>query len=55
MSLEEVVEFERNPHFEAAVRLRKIDDRAKNPTAVTPGFLHFVRHVAAALAARSAV
>lgn len=53
MSSEEVVEFQRNPHFEAAVRLRKIDDRAKNPAAVTPDFPHFVRHITAALSART--
>lgn len=51
MSPAEVTEFERNPHFEAAVRLRKIDDQAKDPAAATPGFLHFVRHIDAALSA----
>jgi phosphonate degradation associated HDIG domain protein len=55
MSLEEVAEFERNPHFEAAVRLRKIDDCAKSPAAATPAFGHFVQHIEAALSARAVV
>lgn len=33
MSKEERAEFERNPHHEAAVRLRRIDDQAKDPEA----------------------
>jgi phosphonate degradation associated HDIG domain protein len=53
MSPTEVEAFERNPHFEAAVRLRKIDDRAKDPAAVTPAFLHFVRHIDASLSDRA--
>ena len=31
MSPEEVEDFRREPHFEAAVRLRKWDDTGKNP------------------------
>jgi gamma-butyrobetaine dioxygenase len=33
MSSEEVAAFEQSPHHEGAVRLRKIDDRAKDPAA----------------------
>ena len=36
MSSEELAEFERTPHHEAAVRLRRIDDRAKDPEATCP-------------------
>lgn len=50
MSAEEVAEFRNNPHFEAAIRLRIIDDRAKDPTSVTPDFMHFVRYIDEALA-----
>jgi phosphonate degradation associated HDIG domain protein len=49
MSAEEVAEFERNPHFEAAVRLRRIDDRAKDPAAMTPAFAEFLPHIDAVL------
>lgn len=50
MSPEEAEEFDRHPHGEAAVRLRRWDDAAKDPTAVTPSWEHFakiVRSVAA--------
>lgn len=53
MSPEEVSAFERHPHHAAAVRLRRIDDRAKNPSAITPDFLHFVPHIEAALSVRA--
>lgn len=36
MSAEEVSEFEANPHYKAAVRLRKWDDTAKVPDLPTP-------------------
>lgn len=54
MTAAEVADFELNSHFAAAVRLRRIDDRAKHPAAETPGFAHFVRHIDAALSARAA-
>jgi phosphonate degradation associated HDIG domain protein len=51
MSAEEVAQFRREPHFEAAARLRRIDEAAKDPAAQTPPFEHFLRHVDDALAA----
>jgi [1-hydroxy-2-(trimethylamino)ethyl]phosphonate dioxygenase len=36
---------------QSAVRLRKIDDRAKDPQAETPDFNHFVQYIDAALSA----
>lgn len=50
MSPEEVAEFERNPHAQAAVRLRRIDEAAKDPQAVTPTVDHFMRYVDQVLA-----
>jgi len=47
----DVAEFEKLPQFEAAVRLRRIDDQAKNPTAATPAFSHFAQFVDQALMA----
>lgn len=41
MSAPEVAEFEQNPHFRAAVRLRRWDDLAKDPHCVTPPLAHF--------------
>ena len=51
MSAEEITEFEKNPHFQAAVRLRVIDDLAKDPAAVTPPFRHFLPAIDASLRA----
>lgn len=36
MTAEELERFEQSPHHEAAIRLRKIDDHAKDPTAAPP-------------------
>lgn len=52
MAADEVIAFRTNPHFEAAVRLRTIDDKAKDPTTITPDFGHFVRYIDEALAGR---
>lgn len=54
MSAQEVADFERNPHFAEAVRLRRIDDRAKDPAAVTPPFAHFLPMIEAQLGGRRA-
>jgi [1-hydroxy-2-(trimethylamino)ethyl]phosphonate dioxygenase len=54
MTSDECKEFERHPHFKAAVRLRKIDDKAKDPRAETPDFAHFLPHLDEALSARGA-
>jgi phosphonate degradation associated HDIG domain protein len=54
MSAEEVAQFRQEPHFEAAVRLRRIDEIAKDPAAGTPPFEHFLSYVDAALPERSA-
>lgn len=45
MSPEEVREFELQPHFDAAVRLRRWDDEAKVVGLVTPDVRHFMRYV----------
>lgn len=43
MSPSEVAEFERNPHHEAACRLRRWDDIGKDPEAPVPGLEHYRR------------
>ncbi len=48
MSADEVAAFRANPHHEAAVRLRRLDEAAKDPAAVTPPFAHFLRYLDAA-------
>jgi phosphonate degradation associated HDIG domain protein len=55
MSPEEVAEFERNSHFAAAVRLRRIDDQAKDRHAETPPFAHFEPMIERALSDRPGV
>jgi [1-hydroxy-2-(trimethylamino)ethyl]phosphonate dioxygenase len=52
MSDEEIAEFHTEPHFAAAVRLRRYDDRAKVPGLATPPFEHFIPILEAARAAR---
>jgi gamma-butyrobetaine dioxygenase len=42
MTEAECREFEAHPHFAAAVRLRRWDDRAKTPGLATPPFAHFL-------------
>jgi phosphonate degradation associated HDIG domain protein len=49
MSADEVSEFQRMPYYDAAVRLRRYDDLAKNSSAVTPGFEHFLPAIDVAL------
>jgi [1-hydroxy-2-(trimethylamino)ethyl]phosphonate dioxygenase len=51
MSVAEVAEFERHAHFHDAVDLRRIDDLAKDPSAVTPPFAHFLPLIDAVLRA----
>jgi phosphonate degradation associated HDIG domain protein len=48
MSADEVAAFRANPHHAAAVRLRRLDEAAKDPAAVTPSFAHFLRYLDAA-------
>ena len=45
MSVEEVAEFRRHPQCEAAVQLRRWDDIAKAPDAVTPPLSHYARYL----------
>ena len=45
MSREEVKEFENNPHFDAAVHLRRWDDTAKIPGLKTPSLDHYAEIV----------
>lgn len=47
MTDDEVREFESNPHFAAAVALRRWDDAAKVPGLATPPFLHYLTLVLA--------
>jgi [1-hydroxy-2-(trimethylamino)ethyl]phosphonate dioxygenase len=42
MNPDEVVEFERHPHHQAAVRVRRWDDAAKVPDTVTPTLAHYL-------------
>lgn len=53
MAPDEIAAFERLPHAEAAVRLRRLDEAAKDPAAVTPGLDHFMRYVDLVLAERA--
>lgn len=45
MSVDEVLEFERNPFYREAVRVRKWDDTAKVPGLQTPPLEHFVSYL----------
>jgi [1-hydroxy-2-(trimethylamino)ethyl]phosphonate dioxygenase len=45
MSDEEVRGFRGNPHYEAAIRLRRWDDTAKTPNLPTPPLEHFAIHI----------
>ena len=45
MSPDEVRAFQRNPYAEPAVRLRRLDEAAKDPTMVTPPVEHFLQYV----------
>ncbi|MBA4020519.1 MAG: metal-dependent phosphohydrolase [Pirellula sp.] len=49
MSTAEMAAFERLPHFHAAVRVRRWDERAKIVDLATPNLEHFARHVDRAL------
>jgi [1-hydroxy-2-(trimethylamino)ethyl]phosphonate dioxygenase len=49
MSADEVAAFEANPHAKAAVRLRMLDEAAKDPHVHTPPVAHFMRYVDALL------
>ncbi|MFZ4575301.1 MAG: phosphonate degradation HD-domain oxygenase [Phycisphaerales bacterium] len=53
MSGTELEQFQSNPHRERAVRLRRWDDQAKDPTLNTPPIEHFAKYLdeAAGLAA----
>lgn len=42
MSVEEVAEFERNPYYREAVKVRIWDDGGKDPAMATPAFAHYV-------------
>jgi phosphonate degradation associated HDIG domain protein len=45
MAPQEMAAFDWGPHAEAARRLRRYDEAAKDPKADTPGFEHFLRYV----------
>ncbi len=45
MNTSQVAAFELNPHYERAVRLRRWDDKAKDPTLQTPPIEHFARYL----------
>ncbi len=42
MSADEAAEFRRNPHHEAAVRVRRWDELAKDPAMATPPFTYYI-------------
>jgi [1-hydroxy-2-(trimethylamino)ethyl]phosphonate dioxygenase len=52
MDTTEQAAFRAQPHFEAAVRLRRIDEAAKDPKARTPEFTYFLREYVDLLAIR---
>ena len=45
MSADEIEAFRKHPQRQEAERLRRYDEAAKDPTASTPDFDHFLRHV----------
>lgn len=45
MTAEEALEFETQPHFDAALRLRKWDDEAKIVGLMTPDVRHFMQYI----------
>lgn len=47
MTADDVEAFRANPLHEEAVRLRRIDEQAKDPRASTPDFDYFLRHIEA--------
>ncbi len=49
MSADEVARFRQEPYHAAAVRLRRIDEAAKDPAMQAPAFEHFLRYVDEAL------
>ena len=51
MSETEASAFAAQPYAAEAVQLRRWDEAAKRPDAVTPSFEHFARHIQAAMAA----
>jgi len=52
MSADEAEQFAREPYFEDAVRLRRIDEMAKDANAVTPPFAHYLLAIDQVLAAK---
>jgi phosphonate degradation associated HDIG domain protein len=53
MSTDEVARFEKLPFAAEAVRLRRLDEAAKDPAEATPDLEHFMRYVEDALTTRS--
>ncbi|MEN2979266.1 HD domain-containing protein [Tistrella bauzanensis] len=45
MTIDEAARFRARPHADAAIRLRRYCDRAKQRNLTVPGFRHFARHV----------
>lgn len=54
MSASEVASFEQLPLYQEAVRLRRLDEAAKDPHAETPSVEHFLTYVDAVLARATA-
>lgn len=50
---DQVRAFEKNPHWEEAIQLRRYDERAKDPDLETPDFEHFRKHLEAGLKSRA--
>lgn len=53
MTKTQAAHFELHPHFEAAIKLRRIDDVAKIPQLSTPPLSHFAKHLSQSLIGRS--
>ncbi len=45
MNLQEIREFEKNPHLQAILRVRRYDDGGKVPGTVTPALSHYMKIV----------
>ena len=53
MTAAQAKHFESHPHFDAAIKLRKLDDEAKIPNLKTPPLEHYRDHLTQSLIARS--
>jgi predicted HD phosphohydrolase len=52
MTPAQAAHFEKHPHFQEAIQLRRIDDQAKIPNLSTPPLTHYRDHLSQSLIAR---